>query len=86
MSYQDFITKTINEIDEAETLNLWEKDAIKRGMEMAIPEIERLRAVLSDAINLIEDWGGYATDYFQEKNKLVDDIAKLNAALNPVVK
>lgn len=43
-------------------------------------DVERLRATLWDAIECVEDWGAYASEYFQNKHRLNDDIARLKAA------
>jgi hypothetical protein len=46
-------------------------------------EIERLRGALKDAIDSVEFWAAYASDYFKEKHDLVGEIARLSATINP---
>lgn len=43
-------------------------------------EIERLRAALLDALEDVEHWGAYASEYFQEKWNLAGDIARIREA------
>ena len=43
-------------------------------------EVERLRALLSEAADTIEDWGGYASEYFQDKHDLAGDVTKFREA------
>jgi len=49
--------------------------------EALLEENERLRAALRDAIDCVDDWGMYATEYFREKHDLEGELARLNAAL-----
>ena len=44
-------------------------------------EIERLREKYEEAIDDIEEWGAYASEYFQEKWKLKECIEQHRAAL-----
>jgi hypothetical protein len=46
-------------------------------------DCDRLRAALSEAVGIVEHWGGYASKYFQDKHDLAGDIAKLVAAAGP---
>ena len=38
-----------------------------------------LEGALTDAIECVESWGAYASDYFQDKHGLADDLARLRA-------
>ena len=44
-------------------------------------ENERLRKALRDAIEAIEAWGSYASDYFKDKHDFDGDVARARAAL-----
>lgn len=46
-----------------------------------LAENERLRGLLDEAIIEIEDWAGYASEYFQDKHDLNGTLAKFRAAL-----
>ena len=48
----------------------------------AADEIERLRAKYEEAIIDIEEWGAYASEYFQKKWDLKGCIEQHRAALN----
>ena len=50
-------------------------------MDEAADEIERLRLKYEEAINDIEEWGAYASEYFQEKWGLKECIEQHRAAL-----
>lgn len=52
-----------------------------REIERLTSENERLREALIEARNSIEDWGCYASPYFQEKHDLAGAIARAEAAL-----
>lgn len=43
-------------------------------------EIYRLQATVSDAAEMVADWGAYAGEYFQQKHDLEGDIASLRFA------
>ena len=45
-------------------------------------QIAALREALKDAIECVNDWGAYASSYFQEKHGLKGDIERLTAALS----
>jgi hypothetical protein len=47
----------------------------------AADEIEALRDALTEAVEDIEHWGGYASAYFQEKWDLAGDLAKYQSVL-----
>ena len=47
----------------------------------AANEIERLREKYEEAIDDIEEWGAYASEYFQEKWELKECIEQHRAAL-----
>jgi predicted nucleic acid-binding Zn-ribbon protein len=44
-------------------------------------ERDALRAALIEATEMVEHWGGYASDYFREKWDLEGDLTKLRAAI-----
>lgn len=43
-------------------------------------EVERLKALLKEAADDLDHWGGYAPEYFQEKHSLKSDIEKYREA------
>ena len=43
--------------------------------------VSRLESALTLAIDLVDHWGGYASEYFQQKYNLAGDLATLRAAL-----
>ena len=59
---------------------LTERDSKITELEARVSELENL---LSDAVDDIESWGGYASAYFQDKHGLKQDIAKYRAAITP---
>ena len=44
-------------------------------------EVRELVEALRDAIDEVENWGAYASEYFQEKHDLSGTVAKLRAIL-----
>jgi len=44
-------------------------------------KVRVLREALADSIDSIEGWGAYASEYFQGKHKLRDELAQRRAAL-----
>lgn len=78
--------------DIADKLTLWaddDLDTMRRDLLAAAAEITRLRAekaelvnALGDAIDSVEAWAAYASDYFKEKHDLNGEIASLRAALS----
>jgi len=44
-------------------------------------QVRVLREALADSIDSIEGWGAYASEYFQGKHKLRDELAQRRAAL-----
>lgn len=48
----------------------------------AADEIDRLRAPLLEAIEDIESWAGYASEYFQDKHDLKGCVARYRAAVD----
>lgn len=46
-----------------------------------LAEVKRLREALEDARDMVADWAAYASEYYQKKWKLDEDLAKLDAAL-----
>jgi len=47
----------------------------------AITRADKLEEALREARDAIEDWAGYASDYFREKHDLAGDLAKVDALL-----
>jgi hypothetical protein len=47
----------------------------------ALDDADRLHRWLQEARELIESWGAYASEYFQEKWGLEDDLARIDQAL-----
>lgn len=45
--------------------------------------VEALEAALGEAVDMVIDWGSYASEYFQEKWDLEGDVEKLRTALRP---
>ena len=43
-------------------------------------EVERLHNLLGDAADEIQNWGSYASEYFQEKHDLAGCVAEFKAA------
>ena len=54
---------------------------LEAELEALKAEIQQLRAALSDAIECVQSWGDYASEYFQDKHDLQGDIARLELAL-----
>lgn len=46
-----------------------------------IAEIERLRALASEAIDSIEEWAAYASEYFREKHEIANQMAEFRKRL-----
>jgi hypothetical protein len=44
-------------------------------------ENERLRALVLEVVESLEDWAGYASDYFREKRDLAGTVAGYRAAV-----
>lgn len=42
---------------------------------------DELLVALKTAREMVDDWGGYASAYFQEKHDLPGDLAKLDAII-----
>lgn len=49
-------------------------------------EIKRLRDALNDAADFVEQWGSYASPYFQGKWNLAGDVQRIRDAAKGVVK
>ena len=60
-----------------------EAEYAKRVHELdeARAQIAAKDAALREARAMVEDWGGYAAGYFQEKHDLAGDLARIDAAL-----
>lgn len=43
--------------------------------------VQELESALGEAIESIEDWAGYASEYFQEKHDLQGELKRLRAVL-----
>lgn len=54
---------------------------LRDQLDAARAEVARLREVVADAVECVEAWAAYASDYFKEKHDLAGDIARLRAAL-----
>ena len=48
---------------------------LERELEACRKDAERLRTLLVEASETIEEWGAYADDYFKEKHGLARDVA-----------
>ena len=57
------------------------RDAWIKAVKPYADDIERLREKYEEAIDDIEEWGAYASEYFQEKWKLKECIEQHRAAL-----
>lgn len=62
--------------DMRDDLGLWMR------VRSAEEEVARLRSALLEAAEDVQDWGAYASDYFQEKWDLDGDVAKYRALGN----
>ena len=56
-------------------------DVRPRRILSLLEENQRLREALNDAIDCVEAWGGYASDYFKDKHDFQGDLDRLRAAL-----
>lgn len=56
-------------------------ETLTAELEAANAEIKRLRLLCEEAIDDIEDWGGYASSYFKAKHDLYGNVSRLRAAL-----
>ena len=52
---------------------------LEKDRETFLEEAGRLRTALLDAIECVDFWGSYASDYFKEKHDLAGEIARLTA-------
>ena len=59
-------------------------DALHDEVERLQARVRELETALGDAIECVESWAAYATDYFREKHDLAGDLARLRAALAAV--
>ena len=69
--------------DVIEALGAAEKtiDAAINEIESLRAEVARLREALADAIECVESWATYASEYFRDKHELSSDLDSLRAAL-----
>lgn len=56
-------------------------DRLRAELAALRAERDALRAALIEATEMVEHWGGYASDYFQKKWNLEGDLTKLRAAI-----
>lgn len=56
-------------------------EAERKRVEAAEQRVAELEKALGEAIDMVIDWGAYASEYFQEKWDLQGDIAKLRAVI-----
>lgn len=52
---------------------------MSRGIADLEARCAELKAALNDAIESIEDWAGYASEYFRQKHGLAEEVARLKA-------
>lgn len=55
-----------------------ERDALRAQLEAA-------RLALIDAVGCIDDWGGYASEYFRVKHDHEGDMARITAAIDAAI-
>jgi len=60
-------------------LTLWEQEQIEKEFAELEARCAELKAALNDAIESIEDWAGYASEYFRQKHGLAEEVARLKA-------
>ncbi len=58
-----------------------ERDALRGELAEARRDVAALRAALTGALELVEDWSAYAPDYFKQKWDLEGDLKRLQAAI-----
>jgi len=56
-------------------------DEMHRRAQKAEARVKELEAALREAIDAIEGWAGYASDYFRDKHDLAGDLSRARAAL-----
>ena len=56
-------------------------EVLTNELQAATVRIAALESLLGEAIESIEDWAGYASEYFREKYGLAEELAKFRAAL-----
>ncbi len=69
----------------------YERHQVVKALEYLAMENERLRnqillalSALKDAREMVEDWGSYASPYFQGKHDFTGDLTKLDSAIDAV--
>jgi len=62
-----------------EAERLWRGERAAR--EAAEARVKELVEALREAIDAIEGWAGYASDYFRDKHDLASDLSRASAAL-----
>lgn len=55
---------------------------IGRDIPALVAEVRRLRELCAECIESIEDWAGYASDYYREKHGYEGEINDYKARLN----
>lgn len=60
-------------------LTLWEQEQIEKEFADLEARCAELKSALNDAIESIEDWAGYASEYFRQKHGLAEELARLKA-------
>lgn len=62
----------------------WDDEQVSKGLDLLQKrrfEIERLRVLVAEAIEDLEHWAGYASDYFKEKHDLAGNVADLKSRI-----
>jgi hypothetical protein len=81
---ENLCCEAADEIERMEAQS-WKVDAdvlsMREEIEQQRYEIERLRALVNEAVEEVVGWGAYASDYFQRKRQLQDIITSLRARI-----
>lgn len=56
-----------------------ERDAAQSTIAELRGQVERMREALAEAIESVEDWAGYASEYFRQKHGLKEELARFRA-------
>lgn len=56
-----------------------ERDAAQSTITDLQATVERMREALAEAIESVEDWAGYASEYFRQKHGLKEELARFRA-------
>lgn len=68
-------------LDVSEEQRAEHQAACAAEVERLTRERDGLAKALADAIECVESWSAYASDYYREKHDLAGDLARLRAAL-----